>query len=217
MWPNESANYREKRNVLLEKEAELRALSEEVALERRLLPPGGLLKEDYEFVRVKDHEQVRFSDLFAGQKNTLVTYSLMYRPGAAPCPMCVSLLDSLELAIPQLQRRINLAVFAKATPTQLLDLAHHRDWENLPLYSTAGNSFNTDYRAQDENGNQLPILHVWKREGDQIRHFWASELFFYSDDAWPHQPRHADSIWPLWNILDLTPEGRGEDWYPELD
>ena len=25
------------------------------------------------------------------------------------------------------------------------------------------------------------------------------------------------SQWPLWNALDLTPEGRGKDWYPKLD
>ncbi len=24
-------------------------------------------------------------------------------------------------------------------------------------------------------------------------------------------------LWPLWNVLDLTPEGRGKDWYPKLD
>jgi predicted dithiol-disulfide oxidoreductase (DUF899 family) len=28
--------------------------------------------------------------------------------------------------------------------------------------------------------------------------------------------RHVDSIWPLWNLFDLTPEGRGTTWYPKL-
>jgi predicted dithiol-disulfide oxidoreductase (DUF899 family) len=27
--------------------------------------------------------------------------------------------------------------------------------------------------------------------------------------------RHLDMIWPLWNVLDMTPAGRGQ-WYPEL-
>ncbi|MDF2973601.1 MAG: hypothetical protein K0R61_4051, partial [Microvirga sp.] len=22
---------------------------------------------------------------------------------------------------------------------------------------------------------------------------------------------------PLWNVLDMTPEGRGTDWYPKLN
>jgi predicted dithiol-disulfide oxidoreductase (DUF899 family) len=33
------------------------------------------------------------------------------------------------------------------------------------------------------------------------------------DDA---QPRHGDTLEPLWNLFDLTPEGRGTDWYPDL-
>jgi predicted dithiol-disulfide oxidoreductase (DUF899 family) len=31
--------------------------------------------------------------------------------------------------------------------------------------------------------------------------------------SWP-QPRHVDTIWPLWNVFDLLPQGRGSDWYP---
>jgi len=29
-------------------------------------------------------------------------------------------------------------------------------------------------------------------------------------------PRHVDPIWPLWNLFDFTPEGRGTNWYPKL-
>jgi predicted dithiol-disulfide oxidoreductase (DUF899 family) len=28
--------------------------------------------------------------------------------------------------------------------------------------------------------------------------------------------RHVDQIWPLWNLFDFMPEGRGEKWYPRL-
>jgi predicted dithiol-disulfide oxidoreductase (DUF899 family) len=28
--------------------------------------------------------------------------------------------------------------------------------------------------------------------------------------------RHVDMIWPLWNLFDFTPEGRGTSWYPKL-
>ena len=30
-------------------------------------------------------------------------------------------------------------------------------------------------------------------------------------------PRGAPDPAPLWNILDLTPAGRGTDWYPKLE
>ena len=48
--------------------------------------------------------------------------------------------------------------------------------------------------------------------------FWGSELFGYKGDlAWQGHARHVDAIWPLWNVLDLTPQGRGTDWYPKVD
>jgi len=29
--------------------------------------------------------------------------------------------------------------------------------------------------------------------------------------------RHMDNCWSLWNILDLTPEGRGATFYPKIE
>ena len=49
-----------------------------------------------------------------------------------------------------------------------------------------------------------------RRDG-AIHHFWSSEIMYAEVDG---QPRHVDLMWPLWNLLDLTPEGRGTDWYP---
>ena len=48
-FPNESSEYREARNRLLEAEINLRRQTEEVADLRRNLPLGGVLKEDYVF------------------------------------------------------------------------------------------------------------------------------------------------------------------------
>jgi predicted dithiol-disulfide oxidoreductase (DUF899 family) len=51
---------------------------------------------------------------------------------------------------------------------------------------------------------------VFTRDDGVIRHFWASE----QSETLPGQDeRHADMLWPLWNLLDLTPGGRG-DWRP---
>ena len=48
-----------------------------------------------------------------------------------------------------------------------------------------------------------------------LERFWASEMT--GEMADPGQdPRLAPDIASLWTILDLTPEGRGTDWYPEL-
>ena len=64
-------------------------------------------------------------------------------------------------------------------------------------------------------GSENPALAVFKRKGNEVRLFWASEMA--SEMADPRQdPRDAPDIAPLWSILDLTPEGRGTDWYQKL-
>jgi predicted dithiol-disulfide oxidoreductase (DUF899 family) len=44
---------------------------------------------------------------------------------------------------------------------------------------------------------------------------WSSELLFMPFDR-GQDGRHVDLIWPLWNLFDLTPEGRGTAWHPRL-
>src|SRR5689334_13309404 len=77
-FPGESSEYRRARNELLEAEAELRRLNEQVAAQRRALPAGGLIKEDYIFESAADGSKVRFSKLFAPGKNSLVIYNMMF-------------------------------------------------------------------------------------------------------------------------------------------
>jgi predicted dithiol-disulfide oxidoreductase (DUF899 family) len=77
-FPGESGEYRRARNELLEAEAELRRLNEKVAVLRRALPAGGLVREDYVFESAADGGKVRFSELFAPGKNSLVIYHMMF-------------------------------------------------------------------------------------------------------------------------------------------
>jgi len=218
-FPGESAAYRSARGVLLEAERALRRQVEEVAAMRRALPPGGLLQENYQLQLAAPRgceSTVHLSDLFADGKDTLLVYGFMFTGGDnAPCPMCSAFLDSFDGAARHLQQRINVAVIAKATPAELSDWAASRGWQNLNLLSSGGTTFNRDYLAETDAGDQLPMVNVFQKSGDDIRHTYASELFFAG--AEPGQnPRHVDLMWPLWQALDLTPGGRG-DWYPPLD
>jgi predicted dithiol-disulfide oxidoreductase (DUF899 family) len=47
-----------------------------------------------------------------------------------------------------------------------------------------------------------------------VLHFWGSELGGTEDPD--EDARGAPDPTPLWNILDLTPAGRGSHWYPKL-
>ena len=71
-----------------------------------------------------------------------------------------------------------------------------------------------DYHGESDQG-QNPIATVFVRRNGAIHHFWSSELYWAPNDPGMH-PRHVDFIWPLWSMLDCTPEGRGTDLFPKL-
>jgi predicted dithiol-disulfide oxidoreductase (DUF899 family) len=236
-FPGESASYRAARDRLLEQEIELRRAMEAVAVARRALPPGGVVAEDYVFAGAGpdgEPDEVRLSELFAPGKDSLVIYSFMFprdpgddRPGPAsgetallpldesPCPSCVALLDQLDGAAEHASQHINLVVVAKSPLPRILTFAGERGWRRLRLLSSAGNSYNRDYLGQTAEGAQRPMLNVFQRDGGVIRHFWGSELFYAPTDP-GQDPRHVGTLEPVWNLFDLTREGRGTDWDEQL-
>ena len=119
-----------------------------------------------------------------------------------------SILDSLDGAASHLAQRLNLAVIAKTDPDRIRTFAHDRGWRHLCLLSSRNNSYNRDYHAETAAGEQMPMLNVFVRDGERFRHTWASELMYAPRDE-GMEGRHVDSIWPIWNVLDVTPEGRG--------
>jgi len=96
-----------------------------------------------------------------------------------------------------------------------MEFANGRGWRNLRLLSSADNTYNHDYHAESPEGDQLPALNVFGRRAGAIHHFYNTELL-YAPSAPGQDGRHVDMIWPLWNLFDFTPEGRGEKWYPRL-
>lgn len=212
-FPNESAAYRKARDKLLGAEKALRKEIEQVAALRRKLPAGGEVPEDYAFDAAPG--RVRLSQLFE-RGDTLVAYSFMYGPRMEKaCPMCTSILDGLNGSAPHIAQNTNLVVIAKSPLARIEEHARARGWSGLKLLSSAENSYNRDYFGEDDKGQQWPMLNVFVRRGGKVRHFWGSELFYAKAEKGMH-PRHVDLLWPLWNVLDLTPEGRGT-FFPKLE
>jgi predicted dithiol-disulfide oxidoreductase (DUF899 family) len=230
--PGESREYRAARDRLLAEELDLRRRMEAVAAARRALPPGGVVPEDYVFEGARPNGEpypVRLSELFSPGRASLVVYSMMFprdpgdrRPNAAhgetarlsldeaPCPSCTALLDQLDGAAPHVAPLLDFVVVAKAPMARLSAFARERGWRQLRLVSSARNTFNRDYHAETPEGAQRPILNVFSREGEVIRHFWGSELLYAETDP-GQDPRHVGTLEPSWNMLDLTREGRRQD------
>ena len=218
-YAGESLAYRKARDRLLKAEIELRRLTEAVAAERRKLPQGGELIEDYLFEEADltgAARSVRFSELFAPGKDTLVVYNFMYGPAMErACPSCTSILDALDGNAQAITQRVNFAVVAKSPIARIRSHARDRGWYKLRLLSSADNHYNRDYHGETPEGSQRPMLNVFVKKGDTIRHFWGSELAYTKAEK-GQDPRHVDFMWPLWNLWDTTPIGRGTDWRPKL-
>ena len=213
-FPNETSQYRNARKELLDAEIALRRQIEQVASLRRKLPMGGEVPQDYVFA--SEDGDVRLSELFE-RGTTLLAYSYMFGPKMTqPCPMCTSFLDALEGNAPHIVQRTNLVVIARSPIERILQFTRARGWKNLRLLSSANNDYNRDYHGETADGSQIPIMNVFVKRGGGVRHFYATEMAFAGADPGQNE-RHIDMMWPLWNVLDLTPEGRGTDWYPKLN
>jgi predicted dithiol-disulfide oxidoreductase (DUF899 family) len=231
-FPGESPDYRAARDRLLESEIALRRQMEAVAAERRALPQGGEVPEDYVFQGAEG--EVRLSELFAPGHQSLAIYSFMFpryptdtRVGPAdgetarlpleegPCPSCTAILDQLDSVIPHSKQRMSFVAVANAPLERVVTFAWERGWRHLPLFSTAGNNYNRDYFGQSPEGYSQPMINVFEKDGDKVRHFWGSEMLYAPTDP-GQDPRHAGTIEPLWTLFDLTREGRPE-WDEQLD
>ena len=213
-FTNDSDDHRKARLALLAEEIELRRHIERVATQRRALPPGGIVPQGYRFQGPDG--PVRFSELF-GDKPTLVTYNWMY--GAKrerPCPMCTSLLSALDGEMPDILQRVAFAVIATSPIERMTAFARERGWRHLELYSSAGNDLNRDYANEKPGSGDNAASNVFTKHGETIRHFWGDEMGIETADS-GQDPRGAPDPMPLWTVFDMTPDGRGTDWYPKLE
>jgi predicted dithiol-disulfide oxidoreductase (DUF899 family) len=206
-YPNESRAYRDARDELLKDEQELVDKVKAVAKKRRNLPPGGRLKEDYVFQWANDGKvgkEVKFSELFAG-KNTLLIYSFMFGPNwDKPCPSCTSLVDGFDRSFYQVtQSGAAFVAIAKAPAERINAWAKERGWSQIDLVSGFRSPFQADYKCQDDSDDmQYPVMLVFMKRAGGIFHFWSTET----------TSNHVDTVWPFWNLMDFTPEGR-----PDID
>jgi predicted dithiol-disulfide oxidoreductase (DUF899 family) len=213
-YPNDSEQYRNARTALLEQEIELRRQIQRVAELRRELPLGGEAR-DYRFLD-ENGKELGMADLF-GRHDTLFTYFWMYGPERErPCPMCTSFVGSIDVPAIDIEQRITVAILGRSPVARQLAFARERGWHNLKFYQIIGDDFARDYRALAPDGSEWASVDVWVRKGGTVHHFWGGEGGLETADP-GFDPHLAPDPTPLWTILDLTPGGRGTDWYPKLE
>ena len=214
-FPGASAAYEKARQELLAQEIEFRRQMTRLTEQRRALPPGPIIEKDYRFKDEQDFE-VGLLDLFDG-KDTLVTYFWMYGPQRGrPCPMCTNWLGAVNGNAADIKQRVALKILGRSPVERQFAFAQERGWRDLNFVQTVGDDYAKDLGILMPDGSEYPALVVFRRDGDKVRLFWASEMTREMADP-GQDPRDAPDIASLWSILDLTPEGRGTDWYPKLN
>ena len=213
-FPGASPAYEQARQALLAEEIEFRRHMTRLVEQRRALPPGPVISKNYRF---KDEQgfEVGLIDLF-GDKDTLVTYFWMYGPRRErPCPMCTNWLGSVEGNAADIKQRVALKILGRSSVERQYAFAQQRGWHSLNFVQTVGDDYARDLGVLMPDGSEYPALVVFRRDGEQVRLFWASEMTKAMADP-GQDPRDAPDIASLWSILDLTPEGRPAGWYPKL-
>lgn len=213
-FPGESEAYRVAREALLAEEIEVRRHIERLSAQMRALPPGPVIEKDYRFI---DGNGVDggLIDLFGGY-DTLVTYFWMYGPQRErPCPMCTNMIGALNGNGADIRQRVALKILGRSSVERQYAFAAERGWRDVDFVQTVGDDYALDLGLLQPDGSEYPALTVYRRDGDRVRLFWAGEMTGAMADP-GQDPRGAVEIASLWNVLDLTPEGRGTDWYPKL-
>jgi len=218
---SESAAYLAKREELRLAEIDLMKQRERVAELRRHLPSGPAM-QDYAFeegpVDLNDGDTptrtIRLSGLFSSVDRPLVIYHLMYgKRQTKPCPMCTAWIDGMNGVAQHVAQNIDFAIVAAAGLPALRAHGRDRGWNRLRLLSAGNSTFKYDLGSEDREGNQDSTISVFTRDGNAVVYH------FYTAHPWMSpeiKERGIDLMSPIWHLLDLTPQGRG-NWYAKLE
>jgi predicted dithiol-disulfide oxidoreductase (DUF899 family) len=195
------AEWRAARDALLKKEKELTRARDALAAERRRLP---MTRVEKDYVFEGPEGKVRLLDLFDGRPQLLL-YHFMFAPGvngwpAAGCPGCSNYLDNIGqfTRVHLAARDVSFAVVSLAPMANIEAYRKRMQWPG-PWVSSAANTFNTDFGLTTPEGENHG-LSVFLRDGDALfRTYFTSA-------------RGMETAGNIWNMLDLAPFGRQEEW-----
>jgi predicted dithiol-disulfide oxidoreductase (DUF899 family) len=130
--------------------------------------------------------------------------------------MCTAWIDGLEWLITP-RKTLNLAIVAAADLSSLRAHARKRGWNKLRLLSAGDNTFKYTFKydlsSEDDEGRQDSTISVFTRDSDgTLRHFYSGHPWLADDIT----DRGIDELNSIWNVMDLTPQGR-DKWYASLN
>jgi predicted dithiol-disulfide oxidoreductase (DUF899 family) len=209
----ESEEYRRQREELRVAELDLIDQVERVAALRRRLPADTRVA-DYELIDVASGDSVRLSELFTAPDRALILYQFMFgKAQTEPCPLCTMWIDGFNAAAPHLSQTADFAVLAAAEPAAIKAHAASRGWTKVRLLSAGDSTLKYDLGSEEPDGSQTEWISVFTLDDDgTLRHRYSKGAQMADD----RRERGIDLLSPVWQLIDLTPNGRTPDWYPSL-
>jgi len=214
------------RKKLLLEEKELTKHYDRVHAELRRLPMVKIEKK-YEFDTPEGKKSL--ADLFEGQPQ-LIVYHFMYGPDdKTGCPGCTSFVQALGDLSMLNERNTNFVLVSRAPLATLLAYKEKMGW-TCPWYSSFGSDFNYDYHVtQDES--KAPVEYNYMTKEELLARRGSMEniegedhglsVFFKDGDDLFHTystyARGTENLTNSYELLDVTPYGRQEDWEDSPD
>jgi predicted dithiol-disulfide oxidoreductase (DUF899 family) len=183
---------------LLAREKAATRARDALAAERRRQP---MTRVEKDYVFEGPTGKTPFVDLFEGRPQLLL-YHFMFAPGVhgwpeAGCPGCSMFIDQIGEVAHLHARDVSFAIVSRGPLANLQAYRQRMGWP-FPWYSSAHNTFNTDFGLTVPEGEHHG-LSVFLRDGNTIyRTYFTSR-------------RGLEGL-GVWGLLDLVPYGRQEEW-----
>jgi predicted dithiol-disulfide oxidoreductase (DUF899 family) len=116
-----------------------------------------------------------------------------------PCEGCSTFTDNVGDLTHLQQRDTTFALTSRAPVAELQAFERRMGW-TVPWYSTYGSDFNHDFGLTTADGRETFGLSVFLRDGDEVFRTYHTN------------GRGVDRLRLDFNLLDLTPFGRQEQW-----
>lgn len=139
------------------------------------------------------------------------------------CSGCSMFVDGLNGVAKHIGQRSNLVVIGKAPLSSIRAYAKKRKWDDLRFLSSYGSDFNKDMGVEHPEwmkdmpqGPGLSVYQYEDAEGEGKVRFWYQTTPHFGKLDGKDVIRGMDLLTPVWQLFDITPEGRG-NWDPSLE
>ena len=202
------------RKRLLARERELTHLRDEVARERRALP-WIRIEKSYVFDTLEGRRAL--AELFDGRRQLLVQHFMLGPGWEQGCPSCSYMADHTDAMNVHLAHRDVTFLAVSRAPLDEIERFRRRMGWQFRWGSSHGSDFNFDFGVSftPEEMARNEVCYNYGMQSFECEEMPGISVFYKNDAAevfhtYSTYRRGVEVMMGTYNMLDLTPQGRGE-------